>query len=186
MNNTQNTRPAAIFDRRQWLTSATMAAGALAVIPAAAPAQSNLGVSHTAEAIHQEAVFKASPKRVYEALLDASQFQKVQLISFANNTADITAKPAVISREPGGSFLLFGGYITGRQLELLPNQRIVQAWRVGSWDPGAYSIVRFDLSEQGSGTKLSLDHTGFPAGLGEHLAEGWKSHYFDSLEKFLA
>ena len=39
-------------------------------------------------------------------------------------------------REPGGAFSIFGDYIIGWQLELVPNQRIVQAWRETSWDPG--------------------------------------------------
>jgi len=32
------------------------------------------------------------------------------------------AKPTAISTELGGSFTLFGGYITGRHLEMLPNE----------------------------------------------------------------
>ena len=78
-------------------------------------------------------------------------------------------KPAEISREVGGAFTLFGGYITGRHIELVPNERIVQAWRAGGWDPGIYSIARFELVEQGSGTKIVFDHTGFPKG----EAEAW-------------
>jgi len=65
------------------------------------------------------------------------------------------------------------------------NERIVQAWRAGSWDPGIYSIARFELVEQGSGTKIVFDHTGFPKGDGEHLAGGWKMNYWEPLEKFL-
>jgi hypothetical protein len=95
------------------------------------------------------------------------------------------AGPAEISREAGGAFSLFGGYITGRQIELVPNLRIVQAWRAGGWDPGHYSIAKFELVEQGSGTKIVFDHTGFPIGQAEHLAEGWKGNYWEPLEKFL-
>jgi hypothetical protein len=40
--------------------------------------------------------------------------------------------------------------------------------------------------EQGAGTKVVFDHVGFPTGLAEHLAEGWKAHYWDSLQKYLA
>jgi activator of HSP90 ATPase len=69
---------------------------------------------------------------------------------------------------------------------LVPDQRIVQAWRAGSWQPGAYSIVRFELTDQGGTTKLVCDHTGFPAGTGDHLASGWKEHYWEPLQKFLA
>jgi activator of HSP90 ATPase len=151
---------------------------------AARPADEN-GLSKTAEAIHQESIFKASPKRIYDALMDEEQFQKIELLSLAMPALDLKNKPANISREVGGSFSIFGAYILGRQLELVPNQRIVQAWREIIWDPGVFSIAKFELVEQGTGTKLVFDHTGFPAGAGEHLAVGWKSHYWESLEKFL-
>lgn len=132
-------------------------------------------ISRTAEAIHQEVVFKASRKRVYEAILDAKQFSKA--------TGGL---PAEISREAGGAFSCFGGKIKGRHVELVANERIVQAWRSEGWDAGIYSIARFALTEQGSGTKLVLDHTGFPTGQAEHLATGWKANYWDSLERYLA
>ena len=47
-------------------------------------------------------------------------------------------------------------------------------------------IAKFELVEQGSDTKIVFDHLGFPKGLGQHLAEGWKGHYWDTLEKYLA
>jgi activator of HSP90 ATPase len=172
--------------RRQWMMGATAAIGGLAVGSSNAWAAADDGLSRTAEAIHQEPVFKASPKHIYDALTDAEQFQKVELIGRAMKSSDLAAKPAEISREPGGSFTIFGAYIVGRQIELVANQRIVQAWREISWDPGVYSLVKFVLTEQGSGTKLIFDHTGFPSGNGEHLAAGWKSHYWEALDKFLS
>ena len=60
------------------------------------------------------------------------------------------------------AFALFGGYIVGRQIELVPTELIVQAWRV------------------------RIDHTGFPNGQAEHLASGWHEHYSDPLAKFLS
>jgi len=80
----------------------------------------------------------------------------------------------------------FDGYILGRHLELVPNERIVQAWRVAYWAPGIYAIAKFDLVEQGPRTKIVFDHRGFPNGDGEHLAAGWKANYGEPLEKFLA
>jgi len=92
-------------------------------------------------------------------------------------------KPAEISREVGGGFALFGGYITGRHIELGPNERIEQAWRTGGWPPGVYSIAKFELVEQGAGSTIVFDHTGFPkAGA---LASGWNAHYWEPLQKFL-
>jgi activator of HSP90 ATPase len=178
--------PATSPNRRQWITGAAIAIGALTLAARDSWASATNGLSHSAESIHQETVFKASPQRLYGALLDAKQFQQVELLSGAMKGDDLNAKPARINPEPGGAFSIFGDYIIGWQLELVPDQRIVQAWRETSWDPGIYSVVRFQLDPQGSGTKLVFDHTGFPSGSGEHLAIGWKAHYWEPLEKFLS
>jgi len=132
-------------------------------------------------------VFKASRKRVYEALTDADQFGKVVQLSAVMQSGGMKtgAAPVTVSREAGGAFSAFGGYITGRQVELVPNERIVQVWRAGSWDAGSYSIAKFVLVEQGAETKIKFDHTGFPKGQAEHLAEGWRVNYWEPLTKFL-
>lgn len=144
-------------------------------------------ISHTCEAIHQEVVFKASRKRIYDALTDAKQFDKVIQLSAAVQSGMIKApKPAEISAEPGGAFSVYGGYISGRQIELISGERIVQAWRTGRWTPGVYSVARFELLEQTDGAKLVFDHTGFPNGEADHLAQGWHGSYWEPLEKFLA
>jgi activator of HSP90 ATPase len=143
------------------------------------------GVSRTAESIHQEPLIKASRERVYGALTDGKQFDKIVELSGVIKEMGLAQKPAEISRQIGGAFSLFGGYITGRHIELLPDERIVQAWRAGSWKPGIYSIARFELAGQGGATRIIFDHTGFPAGLGQSLADGWKAHYWDPLQKLL-
>jgi uncharacterized protein YndB with AHSA1/START domain len=144
-------------------------------------------ITHTNEAIHQEVIFRASPKRVYEALTDAKQFEKVVQLSSAVKSGMVPpGKPAEISREPGGAFALFGGYISGRQLVLVPDKLIVQAWRAGSWAPNYYSIAKFALTDQDGSTKLIFDHAGFPNDQAQHLVEGWHVNYWEPLAKFLA
>jgi activator of HSP90 ATPase len=75
--------------------------------------------------------------------------------------------------------------ITGRHIELVPNERLVQAWRDKAWAPGVYSIAKFQLNDEGSNTRLVFDHTGFPQGEADDLAAGWKSHYWEPLRKYL-
>ncbi|MBM3517093.1 MAG: hypothetical protein FJX56_04250 [Alphaproteobacteria bacterium] len=128
-----------------------------------------------AEPIHQEVVIKASPKRVYDALINAQQFSAVT-----------GGAPAEIEREARGAFSFFGGRIVGRNLELVPGRRVVQAWRAGDWDEGVYSIVRFELSEQGGETRLVLDHVGFPDAARPHLESGWPAMDWEPLRKYLA
>lgn len=174
------------FSRRQWLSQSASAAAGLALVSPRAFADTADSISRTAEAIHQEVTFNAPPRRIYDALTDASQFQKVELLSGAASAMDVKSHPAEIHREPGGVFSLFGGYISGRQIELVSEQRIVQAWRVGNWAPGIYSIARFQFAAQGAATKLTFDHVGFPAGDADHLAAGWHANYWEPLQKFLA
>lgn len=170
--------------RRYWIAGGT-ALGSLAASSRLALA-ATAGISRAEEAIHQEPVFHGPARRIYEALLDAKQFDVVASLGEAIKAIARAGKPTEISHEPGGRFSLFGGYITGRQIELSPNRRIVQAWRVSSWLPGAYSIARFEFLEQGADTRIIFDHSGFPKGQAEHLADGWNANYWAPLEKFLA
>jgi activator of HSP90 ATPase len=173
--------------RRQIISGAAIAFGALALGATELAARPEEEISHAAESIHMENVFAASRKRVYDALTDAKQFNEIVKLSAASKSGMVKdAPPAEISREAGGAFKLFGGIIFGRQLELVPNERIVQAWRVSHWDAGAFSIAKFTLAEEGSGTRIIFDHTGFPKGEAESLADGWKGNYWGPLAQFLA
>lgn len=172
--------------RRQVLAGATAALTGLRIGSLSSWARTEEEVSRSAESIHQEPVFRANPKRVYEALTDEKQFEKVtQLGPAMQSGMALGNKRTQIGREAGGPFTLFGGHIVGRHIELVPNERIVQAWRVVDWGPGIYSIVKFELTEQDAGTKIIFDHAGFPQGKGQHLADGWKANYWEPLEKYL-
>jgi activator of HSP90 ATPase len=173
--------------RRQAIASIVIPFSVLVLGSTEVWAETKEEISRTAESIHQEPVFKASRKRVYEALTDTKQFNKVTQLSAAMHSGmSLGTAPTEISGEVGGAFSLFGGHIVGRHIELVPNERVVQAWRVVDWDPGVYSITKFEFTEQGSGTKIVFDHTGFPKGKAEHLAAGWNANYWEPLERFLA
>jgi hypothetical protein len=49
-----------------------------------------------------------------------------------------------------------------------------------------YSIVKFELLDQGAGTLLVFDQTGFPASDAEQLLQGWKMNYWQPMAKVLA
>lgn len=149
----------------------------------AAPAQMKSGKnSITVESftIHQEVDFTAGPDRIYKALLDSKDFS-----AFSAQAGEFSANSARIDATEGGAFTLFDGYITGRTLELAANRRIVQAWHDKDWPEGVYSIIKFELNPKGPGTHLVFDHTGFPPRSHDHLAAGWKSHYWEPLAKYL-
>jgi activator of HSP90 ATPase len=121
--------------------------------------------------IHQETTFSAPPSRIYRTLVDLKQF------------SEATGAPASGDSTEGAAFTAFGGHITGRHVELVPDKRVVQAWRAKTWAEGVYSIVRFELVPEGKGTKLAFDHTGFPVEEKEHLAGGWPAQYWEKIAK---
>jgi activator of HSP90 ATPase len=128
----------------------------------------------TRTSLHQEVELAATTSRVEAALLDAKQF------------AAFSGLAATIDAHEGGAFSLFGGMIVGRNVELVAGTRIVQAWRPTHWDPGVYSIVKFEFRPKGSGTLVVLDHTGFPTGEYDHLSSGWYAHYWEPLKKLFS
>ena len=121
--------------------------------------------------IHQEVAFEASPTELYSAFTEASVH------------AAFTGMKSEIAPEAGGAFSLHDGQIVGRQIELVPGKRIVQAWRVAAWPEGLFTIVRIELEPKGKGTKLTLDHAGVPDEMAEHIASGWKARYWEPLQK---
>ena len=170
--------------RRRLITGVAMALGGLAMKPGvwASPQENqekikeamSTGVEGLLTYLHQDVDIKASRQRIYDALLDSKQF-----------TA-FTGAPAEINREAGGTFSLFGGLILGRNIELVLKERVVQAWRPADWEPGVYTLVKFELKELGPQTRIVLDHTGFPEQNFRHLNSGWYTHYWEPLKKYLA
>ncbi len=124
--------------------------------------------------IAQTIEIKSSAEKVYNALTTAAEF------------SEFTQAPAEISTDEGGAFSCFGGQIAGRHIELVPNERIVQAWRATCmWDAGVYSIVTFDISQSGDTTTLNLRQSGHPEDAAEHLEPGWHKMYWDPLKAYL-
>ena len=165
--------------RRQVVTGAAIAIGGIvgnSTLLAASPQQParetpGSSPNSTRTSLHDEIVLKASPQRIYQLLLDSKQF------------AALTGALAEIDPKAGGAFSMFGGLIVGRNIELVPQQRIVQAWRPASWDPGIYSLVKFELNPLNSTTTIVLDHSSFPEGDFAHLEWGWNAHYWQPLKK---
>lgn len=173
------------FSRRDVSVAALAALGG--VVPAKSATSD--GISHDHLAIHQEVVLRAPVQRVYRTLTTASLFHRVVQASAAMNSSmknKLGAIPAQIDARPGGAFVLFGGYISGFNLELVPDVRLVQAWRSAGWKPGEYSIARFTLEPHGASTHLVFDHVGFPKDEAAALAEGWQGNYWTPMAKVLS
>jgi uncharacterized protein YndB with AHSA1/START domain len=127
-----------------------------------------------ATSIHQEVTLKTPPRRVYRTLMTTREHEAFT----ANGKCRISAKE-------GGAFSAHGGYVSGRNVELKPGRRIVQAWRVEGMPDGVYSIVRLEFKKVRGGTRLIFDQTGLPPEHVGHLSRGWKARYWAPLKAYL-
>lgn len=124
--------------------------------------------------IQQDVTINATPDAVYEVLTNAEKFSEMS-----------GGRPAEISSNVGGAVSLFGGAISALNIELVPGVRVVQSWRSADWPAGVHSIIRFELSADGAGTKLSFTQAGHPEEAAAHLNEGWNQMYWGPMNALL-
>ena len=97
----------------------------------------------------------------------------------------MTGSAARVSGKAGGRFTAWDGYISGRTLELEPDQRIVQAWRTTEFpDDAPDSHLEVFLEKVKRGTKISFIHTGLPSGTAASYKQGWKDFYFTPMKAY--
>jgi uncharacterized protein YndB with AHSA1/START domain len=117
----------------------------------------------------------ASAQDVYEAWLD----------SLAHT--EMTGAEAIMSDEVGAEVAAWDGYIAGRNLELVPGERIVQSWRTTEFtDEHEDSIITVTLEEVADGTLLTLTHSKVPEAHKSYEQGGWQKHYFEPMQDYFS
>ena len=123
--------------------------------------------------IKQTVTIKASPHQVYEALMDSKQHSR------------FTGGKASISRKVGGKFTAYDGYAKGINLELVPDEKIVQSWRAEDWPAGHESRVTFAIKEVNGGSRLTFTQSGVPVDQYEDVSQGWRDYYWTPMKELL-
>lgn len=116
-------------------------------------------------------VIAADPEEVFAALTNPFQ---IEIWS---------GYPADMKAEAGYVFSLWEGDITGVNLEVVPNRRLVQEWFFGEREE--QSLVEIRLKKEGGKTLLELKHTHIPAEAYEEITEGWREYYLGSMKEML-
>jgi len=113
----------------------------------------------------------ADPKDVYNALTNEKMIE-----IWTGEDAEMTA-------EANTEFSLWGGSISGINLEFEPDKKIVQQWFFGEDDEA--SIVTIKLHPDKKGTSVELNHTNIPDEAYENISDGWDEDYFGALRELL-
>ena len=125
--------------------------------------------------IHTIIFNNTTPEVLYNLYLNAEEHGK------------IIGSPASISDREGALFSLHNGYITGRNLQLIKNKLIVQAWRTMGWDsnaPDSTFIMLFEAN--GNDTTVTATHVNVPDQHLESIDKGWHGHYWTPWRQYLA
>lgn len=125
--------------------------------------------------IEQEILINTTPHEIYEAFMDSKIHSK------------FTESKAKISREIGGKVSAFEGGLSGKNVELIPDKKIVQTWRSEgeNWPKGYYSTITLILEPVDKGTMIKFTHVDVPEGAYESVKEGWDTYYWESLKELL-
>ena len=115
-------------------------------------------------------IIKSSPEMVFLGLTNPLT---IQLWS---------GEKAEMNAVEGSEFSMFDGDISGRILELVKSEKIVQQWYFGEQEEP--SIVTIKLHPKGDYTSLELQHTNIPDEDYNDMVEGWNNMYMDRLMEF--
>ena len=102
--------------------------------------------------IQQSVRFAASPRTLFELYLDSKKHSAA------------TGGKANINRKVGGAFTAWNEQLRGRNLLIVRNKLIVQAWRSVNFKPGdADSILILEFSRAPGGGRVDLIHVNVPS-----------------------
>jgi activator of HSP90 ATPase len=111
----------------------------------------------------------AEPKDIYNALTNKKMLEIW------------TGENAVMEPEANTEFSLWGGSISGINLEFEENRKMVQQWFFGEQEEP--SIVTIVLHPDKKGTSVELRHTNIPDEAFENISDGWDEDYFRALRE---
>lgn len=91
--------------------------------------------------------------------------------------------PAKMDDKVGTEFEFWGGDIHGKNIEVIPQKKLVQEWEAGQWaNP---STVTFELEKVDGETVVTLTQVGHPDEEEKDLTEGWNAFYMGAIKTYL-
>ncbi|KAG5420856.1 AHA1 [Candida metapsilosis] len=123
--------------------------------------------------LHLEPTFNTSAEQIYITLLDASR-----IAAWTRSPPEIDSFPP----KEGSSYKFFGGAVSGKILKLVPNEQIVELWRLQDWKEGHYAELDMKLIQSSGETKVVVKFSGIPIGEEERVRDNFEDMYIRSIK----
>ncbi|KAL9538279.1 hypothetical protein MBANPS3_011048 [Mucor bainieri] len=130
----------------------------------------------------------ATPKKVNTtSLSDREEFQTsahelYETLTDAQRASIWTRGHVKLTQQVGSTYEFFNGNVTGEILELIPDKKIVQTWRLRSWPAGHFSKVTLELEQGSDSVTLKISQTGIPVGEEEIVQKNWSGYYWRAIK----
>lgn len=126
------------------------------------------------KSINQTYHIVASASDIWQALTNSKDIKKWG------------AGPAKMDDKVGTKFSLWGGDIWGKNIEVIPEKKLVQEWyskENEKWEKP--SIVTITLIKEEKGIRLFLHQTDLPDAFATNIANGWRDYYLEPLKSYV-
>ena len=118
--------------------------------------------------------FPVSAQQFYEAWLDSEVHSAM------------TGGEAVCTNGEGKEFSAWDGYISGKNLRLVPFKEILQSWRTTEFSEEAPdSELLLTFRDTPKGCEMLLHHSKIPEGQPDY-EQGWENHYFAPMRAYFS
>ncbi|MHA1111505.1 MAG: SRPBCC domain-containing protein [Promethearchaeota archaeon] len=123
--------------------------------------------------IEQKILINASPHEIYEIFMDSKKHSK------------LTESKVTISRKVGGKFSVWEGEISGKNVALIEDKKIVQTWKSDGedWGKSRYSTITLMLEPKDKGTEINFTQEEIPESAFENVKKGWTTYYWEPLKE---
>ena len=94
---------------------------------------------------------------------------------------------SLVEKFEGGKFIMFDGWVEGKVMKITDDE-LAYTWKPSDWaEDTSPSSVHYKLIAEDAGTKIILEHRGFPDKKEmENHKSGWNEHFFGLIEAYLA
>ena len=127
-----------------------------------------------ARTIVQRAGFLCKPGTLFDIYLDSKKHSAA------------TGGGAKITKNVGDAFSAWDGYITGRNLAIVPKRLIVQSWRGSDWGKAQDSTLVLLFGPAPNGERIDLIQLNVPDDQVDAIDQGWHEHYWTPWKAYLS